>query len=167
MKRSAAHLNWCPRPRRALHISAGVYTASGDAPPEKRWRYVFAEGERLLDSGGLPDTLPDWLTQADIDHSTAEFTRNGFRGPLNWYRNLDRAWEQSRFLSGTPLRLPVLFAAGEKDAVVEMYRPAVDALPHTCTDLRVNTLLPGVGHWIQQERPAEVNELLTRFPGGL
>lgn len=151
--------------RRAMTMF--LYAASGDAPPEKRWRYVFVEGERLLDTGGLPDTLPDWLTQADIDYSTAEFTRNGFRGPLNWYRNLDRAWEQSRFLSGTPLRLPVLFAAGEKDAVVEMYRPAVDALPYTCTDLRLNTLLPGVGHWIQQERPAEVNELLTRFLGEL
>lgn len=151
--------------RRALTMF--LYAASGDASPEKRWRYLFNKGERLLDTGGLPDQLPAWLTEADIDHWTAEFTRGGFRGPLNWYRNIDRLWERTHFLCGAKLRQPVLFAAGEKDAVVEMYRPAVDAMPHTCGDLRLHELLPGVGHWVQQERPDAVNALLMRFLGGL
>jgi pimeloyl-ACP methyl ester carboxylesterase len=148
-------------------VTMFLYAASGDPPPEKRWRYIFNKGERLLDTGGLPDQLPAWLTQADIDHYTAEFTRNGFRGPLNWYRNLDRLWEQTRFLCGARLRQPTMYVAGDKDAVVEMYRPAVDAMPLTCPDLRVNKLLPGVGHWIQQERPDEVNGLLLGFLRGL
>ena len=83
------------------------------------------------------------------------------------YRNLDRMWERSAFLSGAKLRQPVLFAAGEKDVVVEMYRPAFDAMPHTCADLRAHQLLPGVGHWIQQERPAAVNDLFLGFLRGL
>lgn len=151
--------------RRALTML--LYAASGDAPPPDRWRYLFNKGEKLLDTGGYPDTLPAWLTPADLDYYTAEFTRGGFRGPLNWYRNLDRMWEQTRFMCGAKLRQPVLFAAGEKDAVVEMYRPAVGAMPVTCSDLRVNKLLPGVGHWIQQERPERVNELLLDFLRGL
>ena len=117
----------------------------------------------MLDTGGLPDVLPGWLTSADLDYFVGEFPRGGFRGPLNWYRNLDRMWERTRFLTGAKLRQPMLFAAGEKDVVVEMYRPAVNAMPYTCADLRVNKLLPGVGHWIQQERPTEVNELLLGF----
>lgn len=148
-------------------VTMFLYAASGDAPPEKRWRYIFNKGERLLDTGGLADVLPGWLTEANIDHWVGEFTRDGFRGPLNWYRNLDRLWGQTHFLCGAKLRQPVLFAAGEKDAVVEMYRPAVDAMPHTCIDLRVHELLPGAGHWIQQERPERVNELLLGFLRGL
>ncbi len=151
--------------RRAMAMF--LYAASGDATPEKRWRYVFGDSERLLDTGGLPDVLPAWLTEVDLDHWVAEFARGGFRGPLNWYRNLDRAWATTRFLCGAKLRQPVLFAAGDKDVVVEMYRPAVNALPHTCADLRVNELLPGAGHWVQQERPERVNELLLGFLRGL
>ena len=65
------------------------------------------------------------------------------------------------------MRLPTLFVAGERDAVVTMYRPAYEALPATAPDLRTNVLLPGAGHWVQQERPAEVNRLLLDFLGRL
>ncbi len=151
--------------RRSLTILS--YTLSGDAPPEKRWHPVVPRGERLLGTAGPPEQLPAWLTYADIDHSTSEFTRTGFRGALNWYRNLDRMWETTQFLCGARLRQPTLYAAGERDAVVQMYRPAYETLPVTVPDLRTNVLLPGVGHWIQQERPAEVNRLLLDFLGGL
>jgi len=151
--------------RRALTMF--LYALSGDPPPEKRWRFTVGKGERLLDTGGLPDRLPSWLTEADIDHFVGEFTRTGFRGALNWYRNIDRMWETTRFLCGAKLRLPTLFVAGERDAVIEMYRPAYEALPVTVSDLRKNVLLSGAGHWIQQEQPAEVNRLLCDFLGGL
>ena len=107
------------------------------------------------------------LTAADIDHFVVEFGRTGFRGALNWYRNIDRMWETTRFLCGAKLRQPTLFAAGELDAVIAIYRPAYEALPATVPDLRTNVLLPGAGHWVQQERPAEVNQLLLDFLGGL
>jgi pimeloyl-ACP methyl ester carboxylesterase len=151
--------------RRAMTMF--LYALSGDPPPEKRWRFRFNKGEKLLDSGGGPDRLPDWLTEADLDYFTAEFTRTGFRGPLNWYRNLDRMWELTRFLCGAKLRQPTLFAAGELDAVITMYRPAYDAMEATVPGLRKKVLLPGAGHWVQQERPREVNELLVEFLRGL
>jgi pimeloyl-ACP methyl ester carboxylesterase len=136
---------------------------SGDVPPEKRWQPVVRKGERMLDTGGVPEQLPPWLSAADLDHYVGEFARTGFRGALNWYRNLDRMWERTRFLCGAKLRQPALFVAGAWDAVIEMYRPAYEALGFTVPNLRTNVLLPGAGHWVQQERPAEVSRLLIEF----
>jgi pimeloyl-ACP methyl ester carboxylesterase len=144
-----------------------LYAASGDAPPARRWRFLFGKSERLLDSGTVPDALPPWLTEQDLDVFTESFERSGFRGGLNWYRNLDRLWELTRCLCGAPLRQPALFCAGDLDAVVTMYRSAFDALERTTPNLRQKVLLPGAGHWIQQERPAEVNRLLLEFLASL
>jgi pimeloyl-ACP methyl ester carboxylesterase len=118
---------------------------------------VFGKNETFLHIGTLPDKPPAWLTEDDIALLTAEFTRTGVRGGLNWYRHLDRMWEQSGFLAGAPIRQPGLFVAGDADALIAMYRPAYDALERTMPGLRKKVLLPGVGHWIQQERPEEIN----------
>jgi pimeloyl-ACP methyl ester carboxylesterase len=142
------------------------YSASGDPPLEKRWRFLFGKSEKLLDSVALPESLPAWLTEQDIDFFTREFERTGFRGGLNWYRNMDRWWELTPFLSGAKLCQPALFVAGEVDAVITMYREAFDAMEETVPNLRKKVLLPGAGHWIQQERPAEVNKLLIEFLAG-
>jgi pimeloyl-ACP methyl ester carboxylesterase len=144
-----------------------LYAASGDPPPEKRWRFLFGKSERFLDTGSVAETLPGWLTEQDLDVFTREFERTGFRGGLNWYRNIDRMWELTPFLCGVTLRQPVLFVAGEVDAVIAMYREAFEAMEQTVPGLRKRVLLPGAGHWIQQERPAQVNQLLQEFLAGL
>jgi len=144
-----------------------LYSASGDPPAEKRWRFLFSKSEKLLDTVSLPDTLPNWLSKQDIDFFSSEFKRTGFRGALNWYRNMDRAWELTSFLSGAKLHQPALFVAGEADAVITMYRAAFDAMEKTVPNLTKKVLLPGAGHWIQQERPKEVNDLLVSFLAGL
>ncbi len=115
----------------------------------------------------MPETLPAWLTEADLDFYANEFKRTGFRGGLNWYRNIDRIWELTRFLSGAKIRQPSLFIAGELDGVITMYRQAFDRLEETMPGLRKKVLLPGAGHWIQQERPDEVNDLLIEFLASL
>src|SRR4029077_19087689 len=56
----------------------GLYTGSGDAPPDKRWRFLFDKSETFLDTGTVPETLPAWLTEADLDLYTEEFKRTGF-----------------------------------------------------------------------------------------
>jgi pimeloyl-ACP methyl ester carboxylesterase len=141
-----------------------LYSASGDAPPDKRWRFLFDKSETLLDTGIVPETLPAWLTEADLDFYTEEFKRTGFRGGLNWYRNIDRIWELLRqILSGAKIRQPSLFVAGEFDAVITMYRQAFDGLEETMPGLRKKVLLSGAGHWIQQERATAVNDLLIEF----
>jgi pimeloyl-ACP methyl ester carboxylesterase len=144
-----------------------LYSASGDARLEKRWRFLFDKSERFLDTGVIPELLPAWLTEVDLDFFVSEFERTGFRGGLNWYRNIDALWELTPFLSGAEISQPSLFIAGELDAVISMYQPAFEGLEQTMPGLKKKVLLSGAGHWIQQERPAEVNELLLQFLAGL
>jgi pimeloyl-ACP methyl ester carboxylesterase len=144
-----------------------LYSASGDVPPDKRWRFLFDKSETFLDCCTVPKTLPAWLTEADLEFCTQEFKRTGFRGGLNWYRNLDRNWELTPFLGGAKIRQPSLFVAGEFDPVVTIYQQAFDSLEETMPGLTKKVLVPGAGHWIQQERPNEVNDLLIEFLASL
>lgn len=147
--------------RRSLRMM--LYSASGDAPPEKRWRLLFSKSEKFLDSLAEPEQLPSWLSEQDLDFLTQEFERTGFRGGLARYRNLDRDWQLTPFLSGAKLQQPALFIGGEFDIAVAMNQDIISQLETTMPNLRKQVLLPKTGHWIQQERPAEVNQLLTEF----
>lgn len=139
-----------------------LYAASGDAPAEQRWRLLFDASERLADTAA-PEVLPDWLSEDDVEVFAREFARTGFRGALNWYRNIDRMWELTRFLSGAQVRQPAVFIAGELDAVLLLYAEVLQSLESSMPRLRDKVLLPGAGHWVQQERPAEVNLHLLQF----
>src|ERR1700722_14210887 len=136
-------------------LLATFYSLSGDAAPHERWRYAFGRDEKFLDSVVVPRNLPAWLSQADLDFFTGEFERSGFRGALNSYRNIYRAWELTGFLNGAKLGQPTLFIAGDKDAVVEFYAEPYQTLEINVPNLANKILLPGAGHWIQQERPEE------------
>jgi pimeloyl-ACP methyl ester carboxylesterase len=144
-----------------------LYSASGDPPPDKRWRFLFDKSQKFIDTGSLPDTLPKWLTEQDIDLFTKEFERTGFRGGLNWYRNADRNWALTSFLNGATIRQPTLFVAGELDGVIAMSRRGFETLETSIPGLTKKVLIPGAGHWVQQERPNEVNRLLIEFLEGL
>jgi pimeloyl-ACP methyl ester carboxylesterase len=137
-----------------------LYAASGDVTePLEFWRKP--KNAKFLD--GLPDpkSLPPWLGEADLDYFTGEFRRTGFRGALNWYRNLDRNWRETPELAGARVEQPALFVAGERDGVLAMIPPG--AMRDLVPNLRQLLLLPGCGHWTQQERPAEVNAALIEF----
>ena len=70
------------------------------------------------------------------------------------------------FLSGAKLRQPALFVGVEFDPVIAINRDLFNAMEKTVPDLRKKVLLPSAGHWIQQERPTEVNQLLIEFLTG-
>jgi pimeloyl-ACP methyl ester carboxylesterase len=140
-----------------------MYSASGDAVPEKRWRFLFNKGEKFTETAYMPEELPAWLTEDDIDFFTREFERTGYREAVNWYRNFDRNWELTPFLSGAKIHQPSLFIAGQEDSVVAMMGPAIDKLEKTMPNLRQKVLIPGAGHWVQQERPEEVSDLIIQF----
>lgn len=114
---------------------------------------------------GAPKGLPSWLTKADLDYYVNEFKRAGFRGGINYYRNMNRNWETTPQLTGATIKVPVRFLAGEEDIVINGAK--ADALATTmkrvCTDFRGVTLYPGAGHWVQQERAKEVNADLIAF----
>jgi pimeloyl-ACP methyl ester carboxylesterase len=140
-----------------------LYAASGDAPDDEGFRFVFERSQRFIDAHVLPRELPGWLTEEDLSYFTREFERTGFRGGLNWYRNLDRDYELLAPLVNAKIEQPALFVAGEKDVCITMYREAYDAMEQTVPGLIGKHLLQGAGHWVQQERPDEVNELFLAF----
>ena len=144
--------------RRSMRLM--LYDASGDAP-RSAWQAQRPKDAKLLDEMRDPERLPPWLTEADIDYYTAEFERTGFRGGLNRYRNMDRDWEQSAHLAGATVQQPALFVAGERDGVLRF--TGTDAMKASVPNLRNVVILPGCGHWTQQERPAEVNSALIEF----
>jgi pimeloyl-ACP methyl ester carboxylesterase len=149
-------------PRAALRRV--LYSISGDAPPETR-RLTLQPGKGWLANTIAPKRLPDWLTDADLDHMAAEFSRCGFRGGLNWYRNIDRNWELTAPWAGALIRQPALFIAGSADPVIALGSgaSALQALETTVPGLTRKLLIDGAGHFIQQERPQLVNEALLEF----
>jgi pimeloyl-ACP methyl ester carboxylesterase len=118
-------------------------------------------GAGWLDRMPEPEGLPPWLGEEDLDLYVSEFERTGFTGPINWYRNFDRNWELTPNLAGARVEAPALFIAGERDPVLRMSPPQI--MDGWVPDLRGTLILPGAGHWIQQERPDEVNAALLEF----
>src|SRR5204863_4846353 len=118
---------------------------------------MVSRRDGLLGGLGVPATLPPWISAADLDFYAGEFARTGFRGGLNWYRNIDRNWALMAPWQGAQIRQPSLFIAGSKDAVITgpMGRLLAD-MDKIATDLKGKILIEGGGHWIQQEKPKEV-----------
>jgi pimeloyl-ACP methyl ester carboxylesterase len=118
-------------------------------------------GAGFVDRLPEPASLPAWLSSEELDHYTAEFTRTGFTGGINWYRNFDRNWELTPQLAGAKVTVPSLFIGGTLDPVLVMSPPGI--MDGWVTDHRGTVLVEGAGHWVQQEKPGEVNEALLSF----
>ncbi|CAN5470411.1 alpha/beta hydrolase [soil metagenome] len=142
-----------------------LVAGSGDAPADSAMSLMVPAGSGFLSGSAEPAVLPHWLSEADVGVFAASFRRNGFRGPFNWYRNIDRNWDITAPFQGAQVKPPALFVAGTRDAVINspMGRAALESLAASVPNLRETVLIPGGGHWIQQERPAEVNAALLRF----
>jgi pimeloyl-ACP methyl ester carboxylesterase len=148
-------------------VRSTLLRLSGDAPPGTAdFSMVPRDGGML---GRTPAAgsgkLPAWLTEADVDFYTAELTRSGFRGGLNWYRNIDRNWEILAPFAGARVTVPALYVAGERDLVLKFPGAAelIANLTHFVPKLAKTIILPGCGHWTQQERPAETNAAMIGF----
>ena len=128
---------------------------------------MVAPGAGFLDKFLPPEHLPAWLAAADIAAYSDAFRRTGFRGGLNWYRNLDRNWELLAPWHGAAIRQPALFIAGSHDGVIRgpMGEKALAQLADNVPGLKRKVLIEGAGHWIQRERSAEVNAALLEFLG--
>ena len=148
-----------------------LYSASGDPPRRSESWTDDRQPGMVPRSGGFltrtmdPERLPSWLTEADIDFYAGEFARAGFRGGLNWYRNIDRNWELTAPFAGMPVTIPALYVAGDRDLVVHFKGAAelIRNLAQFVPDLRRTIMLEGCGHWTQQERAAEVNAAMIGF----
>jgi pimeloyl-ACP methyl ester carboxylesterase len=137
-----------------------IYMASGDADLS----LLQAKGpdDDLLTGLPDPEAMPPWITEADLDFYAGEFERSGLRGPLNYYRNHNLTWELTEGAPRT-IEQPAMFVAGERDGVIVMAAEALKRMPNHVTDLRINELIPKIGHWTQQEAPVAVNDAILRF----
>jgi pimeloyl-ACP methyl ester carboxylesterase len=137
--------------------------ASGDAP-EGLFTQPKPASAKFLDGMIDPPSLPSWLTSEDLDYYVAQYQQSGFRGPLNWYRNIDRNAELTPQLQDAKVEQPAFFIAGKKDLVLSfaggIWLKQMDQL---VPNLRGKVLVEGAGHWVQQERPEPVNEALLGF----
>jgi pimeloyl-ACP methyl ester carboxylesterase len=148
-----------------------LYWGSGEARDPAARAVDSADVGMVRRGGGFvrdspePAALPAWLTKADLDFYAGEFARTGFRGGLNWYRNIDRNWELLAPWAGAVVTVPALYVAGDRDLVVAFrgMDQLLPALPRFVPKLTKTIMLPGCGHWTQQERPDEVNAALLEF----
>ena len=144
------------------------YWASGEAIAAGIRLYKPADA-KLLDDLPDPEPFPAWLTPADLDYYVGEFQQSGFRGPLNRYRTSKLDFEHQAAVADKCVAQPAAFIAGSLEPVLH-YLPGVDLIETMRTrvaDLRLVRLIEGAGHWVQQERPEEVNAALTTFLRGL
>jgi pimeloyl-ACP methyl ester carboxylesterase len=124
-------------------------------------RMLQSGPEGFIDRLPEPGGLPDWISRDEFDHYVTEFTRNGFTAPLNWYRCFDRNWELTATTPAATIDAPSLFIGGAADPTLA-YTPRHRVREVVSGDYR-EVMIEGAGHWLQQERPAEVNETLLDF----
>ncbi|WP_373692389.1 alpha/beta fold hydrolase [[Mycobacterium] kokjensenii] len=119
----------------------------------------------FIDRLAEPSARPDWIGADELEHYISEFTRTGFTGGLNWYRNLDRNWEIMSNPPAATIDVPTMFIAGSADPVLVFTRR--DRAAEVVTGPYREVMIDGAGHWLQQERPDEVNAALLEFLAGL
>ena len=143
--------------RDALRRIYYAWSGDGTWPTDKK------VGDTILSRLPDPNPFPTWLLEADIDYYVGEFEKSGFRGGLNRYRNHDRDFEFLKQFTGRRIEQPALFIAGTKDIVLSMYGDLLPYMKAELSNLRGLDLLPGCGHWTQQERPQEVTDRLVSW----
>lgn len=151
--------------RKIYHAASGEAGARqpGDNTPNPFGMVSLARG-MLYDLPDL-DRLPEWVSSTDFETYTTAFARSGFRGGLNYYRNLDRNWQLQASLEGMRIEVPALFAIGSRDVGLSI--PGMDQIiakmPRLVPYLHSAVTVDGAGHWLQQERADTVNTLILSF----
>ena len=148
-----------------LYLISGDALANGDIT--ESFDGHFPADQTLMDQMIVPATLPTWLTDTDVDFYVDEITRTGFRGGLNWYRNIYRIPGALAPWVGATINQPSFYMAGSTDLIAGNTPDAVAGMQAALPDLRHCELIEGAGHWLQQERPDKVNQALLTFLGGL
>jgi pimeloyl-ACP methyl ester carboxylesterase len=152
-----------------------IYGASGEAGPRQESDAtpnpfgMVSRGGGLLASLPSPARLPTWLTDTDLKTFATAFAESGFRGGLNYYRNLDRNWSLQASLNGKTVDIPALYIVGERDVGLSIpgMSELIAAMPGLVPKLKEPIFLPGCGHWAPQERPQQVSTAIIEFAQSL
>lgn len=144
----------------AVTIPGVLYWASGSAPDETRWSPI--DSARSLHRPA-PGPLPPWADPQYVEHNVAEFQRTGFHGGLNYYRAAEPYFELSAVFKGAKVNQPSFLMMGKADGLKQLYPLTEDQLRIGLPGLVGFLELDNVGHWIQHEASAQVNEQLLTF----
>ncbi len=148
--------------RRTMHTI--LWGASGEMYRGTPTEFPPMEGTGFLDLfTDIPAELPRWLTPDDFERYVERFTASGFFGPVSWYRNLDANYEVLKDVPVERISMPAYFIGGERDGVIADRPEYVDAMNALLPNYRGKTMIPGAGHWTQQEAPEAFNEALLGF----
>lgn len=158
-----AHLGFDADPSTALRKMFHAY----DGATERQSTGFLAPDESLISSAPDDAPLPPWMSEDHFAEYVAAFAAGGFRGPLDWYRCIDLNWALTAAFQDVRIRVPAAFMVGERDPVRHYAGRDEAAMRDWIPDLRAQRVVPGAGHWIQQERPDEVNAFLLDFLRGL
>ena len=130
----------------------------------------LAEGMAETVAKEMPSTAEiaanKWLTEAELKVYSGEYQRNGFQGGLNWYRVRTTGLIEREYaaFTGRTIDQPSTFISGASDWGNYQSPGALERMQKSaCTDMKEIHLIPGAGHWVQQEQPDEVNRLLIDF----
>ncbi len=139
------------------------YSASGEGVGARSGRHVPRDSTMLASVDAPPPGPLRFMSDEELRAYAAAFRAGGFRGPLSWYRNFPRNAADALAYGDNIIRQPAGFLAGDREMVLRMLPNQLENLRKMCADLRVEVSLPGAGHWVQQERPEEVNAALVGF----
>tara|TARA_Y100000590_G_scaffold22938_1_gene26382 strand:+ start:5113 stop:6063 length:951 start_codon:yes stop_codon:yes gene_type:complete len=144
---------------------AGLYfSLSADAPKAAFMKQLeHKKDAELSDIFPAPQKLPHWLTSEDLDYYVDQYKKSGFRGPINWYRNIPANKDLTPELKGSRFVQPAAFAAGSEDAALQFDSNWQSRFEASFDDLRFLEILPGAGHWLPMEKPRETTNLILRF----
>jgi pimeloyl-ACP methyl ester carboxylesterase len=157
-------LNWRPMYRQACARLLLEFRRSAKGASQDRNPTGLGRLDRLVD----PNPFPGWLTEADLDCFVSQFRSNGFGGPAS-LSQLRTRFRRPCGVDGKLITHPTAFMAGSLEPVFRMISGVdmVELIRKHCADLRYVRLMEDAGHWLQQERPAEVTVALLEFLRGL
>ncbi|HEY2676463.1 MAG TPA: alpha/beta hydrolase [Steroidobacteraceae bacterium] len=109
-----------------------------------------------------------WLSEDELAVYSEEFSRTGFQGGLQWYRNATNPASIAKLsaYSGRAIEVPSCFIAGKSDWGAYQSPGALQAMAAACPRFQGIHFVEGAGHWVQQEQPAAVTRLLIEFLRG-
>jgi len=99
------------------------------------------------------------LTPDELKYYADAFGAGGFTGPINWYRNWTHNWKSTKKVDQT-VPVPSLFVGASDDAIISGKQ--IEAMKPNVPDLEVR-VIEDCGHWTQQEKPRELNEILLHW----
>ena len=147
-----------------------LYAISGDAlrngDSSEPFDGHFPAGQAMTDQLVSPDELPPWLTEEDLHFYVDEITRTGFRGGLNWYRNINRLPAITAPFLGATIEQPSFYMGGSTDLIAGNTPEAISAMQQALGDLRHCEIIEGAGHKVEFDAPEEVAVAIGEFLDG-